>query len=54
MTRLERNALAAVLAYNRVARRRGTRELTAEDVARIRARVQLGSLPDTHTHGPQH
>lgn len=52
MGRVERNMLAAVSAYNRVARRRGTRELTAEDVARIKARVQLGPPSDTRTPTP--
>lgn len=32
---------AAVAAYNRVARRRGTRELTTDDVARIKTRTLL-------------
>ena len=50
MSRTERNMLAAVAAYNRVARRRGTRELTADDVAHIKARVQLRLLSDTGPH----
>ena len=41
MTRFEWNLGAAVSAYNRVARRRGTRELTADDVARIKTRALL-------------
>lgn len=50
MTRLERNLGAAVSAYNRVARRRGIRELAPEDVAHVKTRVQLGVF--FATHGP--
>lgn len=52
MTRLERNVAAAVLAYNRVARRRGVRELTVDELAHIKNRAQLGAFFATHDPGP--
>lgn len=51
MTRFERNLIAAVSAYNRVARRRGIRELTPEDVAHVKTRAQLGVFFATHDPG---
>ena len=51
MTRFERNLIAAVSAYNRVARRRGARELTRDDVAHIKTRTQLGGFFATHDPG---
>lgn len=52
MTRFERDVAAAVSAYNRGARRRGVRELTADELAHIKTRAQLGVFFATHDPGP--